>query len=88
MTSYKIGTDGTLTYGSTTSSFGTYPRTFQINKAGDMVAIGDQTTSNIAIVARDAKTGALGNTALATLSVGNRGTPENEDGLSSVLWVE
>lgn len=62
-------------------------RTFDINKAGDAVAIGDQTTSNVAIVARDRSTGRLGNQ-IANLRIGAAGRPENEDGLSAVVWAE
>lgn len=87
ITQYTIGTDGSLTWTDTTSSYGTYPRTFDINKAGDFVAIGDQTTSNVAIVSRDTKTGKLG-ARVADLRIGSTGIPENEDGLSAVVWAE
>lgn len=87
ITQYTIGSDGSLTWTDTTSSFGTYPRTFDINKAGDYVAIGDQTTANVAIVQRDPTTGKLTGQA-ATLRIGSAGTPENEDGVSAVVWAE
>jgi 6-phosphogluconolactonase (cycloisomerase 2 family) len=87
MTQYTIASDGSLTWTETTSSYGTYPRTFDINKAGDFVAIGDQTSSNVAIVARDTKTGKLGSR-VTDLRIGATGIPENEDGLSAVVWAE
>ena len=54
-------------------------------KAGDMVAFGGQTSSNVAIVARDTTTGKLGDL-IANLQVGTPGTAGNEDGLSAVIW--
>ncbi|KAJ4982751.1 hypothetical protein SVAN01_11756 [Stagonosporopsis vannaccii] len=87
ITQYDIDADGKLAWAANTNSFGTYPRTFDISKAGDYVAIGDQTTSNVAILARDRTTGRLGNL-IASLRVGAAGTPENEDGLSAVVWAE
>ncbi len=64
-----------------------YPRTFQINKAGDMVAFAGQTSANVAIVARDPATGRLGSL-IAETRVGTQGTAGNEDGLSAVIWNE
>jgi 6-phosphogluconolactonase (cycloisomerase 2 family) len=87
ITAYTISSTGSLTWLENTSSFGTYPRTFDINKAGDYVAIGDQTTANVAIVKRDTTTGKLTGQA-ATLRIGAAGTPENEDGVSAVVWAE
>jgi 6-phosphogluconolactonase (cycloisomerase 2 family) len=87
ITQFTIGSDGTLTWTDITSSYGWYPRTFDINKAGDFVAIGDQTTSNVAIVSRDKTTGKLG-TRVADLRIGATGTPESEDGTSAVVWAE
>ncbi|KAI4859539.1 putative isomerase YbhE [Hypoxylon rubiginosum] len=64
-----------------------FPRTFSINKAGDLVAVGGQTSSNVVIIARDTKTGKLGDV-VANLKVATPGTPQQEDGLSAVVWVE
>ncbi|KAF2733423.1 putative isomerase YbhE [Polyplosphaeria fusca] len=64
-----------------------YPRTFQINKAGDLVAVGGQTSSNVAILTRDATTGKLGDV-VATLVVATPGRAGEEDGLSAVIWNE
>lgn len=87
ITQYNIAAGGKLTWVANTSSYGTYPRTFDINNAGDMIAVGDQTTSNVAIVSRDTKTGRLGSL-VASLRIGAAGVPENEDGLSAVVWAE
>ncbi|KAH6644457.1 Lactonase, 7-bladed beta-propeller-domain-containing protein [Boeremia exigua] len=87
LTQYTIGSDGKITWTANTSSFGTYPRTFDISNTGDYVAIGDQTTSNVAIVRRNKSTGRLGDL-VASLRIGAAGTPESEDGLSAVVWTE
>lgn len=84
---FEIGCAGNLTFQEITSSGGTYPRTFSINKAGDMMVIGDQTTANVVVVPRNTTSGALG-TPVATLRVGATGTPEAENGISAVLWDE
>lgn len=87
ITQYTIGADRKMTWTANTSSYGTYPRTFDINSSGNFAAIGDQTTSNVAIVKRDVVTGRLGEL-VASLRIGPTGTPENEDGLSAVVWAE
>lgn len=70
-----------------TSSYGKVPRTFTINRAGDLVAIGNQATSTISIVRRDRQTGDLGEE-LAVLQVGEPGKVGTAEGLSSVIWEE
>lgn len=87
ITQYTISSNGSIAWTEMTSSYGTYPRTFDINKAGDFVAIGDQTSANVAIVKRDPTTGKLTGQA-ASLRIGSTGTPENEDGISAVVWAE
>ncbi|TAQ91040.1 hypothetical protein B7494_g660 [Chlorociboria aeruginascens] len=47
---------GDMTFLNITSSGGWYPRTFVVNKAGTFVAVGDQTSSNVAIFKRDRAT--------------------------------
>lgn len=78
---------GQLAFVEATSAYTYYPRTFQINKAGDLVAWGGQTSSTVAIVPRNPTTGRLG-PVITSLLVGTPGTPGNEDGLSAVIWVE
>lgn len=84
---FKIGADGRLAFQELTNSYGFFPRPFQINKAGTYVAIGGQTTANVAIVARDAATGKLG-PLVANINLPPRGTNGGEDGLSAVVWYE
>jgi 6-phosphogluconolactonase (cycloisomerase 2 family) len=78
---------GTLTWVEATSAYAFYPRSFSVNKAGTMVAVGGQTSSTVSIIARDTVTGKLGSL-ITSLQVGELGTYTNEDGLSSVVWVE
>ncbi|KAJ9132580.1 3-carboxy-cis,cis-mucoante lactonizing enzyme [Coniochaeta hoffmannii] len=78
---------GALTFVEATNAHTYFPRTFAINKAGDMVAFGGQTSSTVAIVARNTSTGRLGDL-IASLQVGTPGTVNNEDGLSAVIWDE
>ncbi|KAK2040923.1 putative isomerase YbhE [Colletotrichum somersetense] len=70
-----------------TSAFSYFPRTFAINKAGDLVAVGGQTSATVAIVERNVTTGRLGKL-VASLKVGNPGNVNQEDGLSAVIWNE
>jgi 6-phosphogluconolactonase (cycloisomerase 2 family) len=83
----SLDSTGALTFLQQYDSCGTYPRTFRINKAGTLVAVRDQTTANLAVLKRDTTTGLLG-PLLANLRIGATGTPENEDGLSAVVWDE
>ncbi|KAF3400918.1 putative 6-phosphogluconolactonase [Talaromyces pinophilus] len=69
-----------LTPKNLTSSFGAYPRTLVISEDGCLVAVGNQKSSSVAIVERDAETGELG-ALLGSLEVGSV-----EAGLSSVIW--
>ena len=64
-----------------------FPRTFAVNAAGDLVAVGGQTSSNVAILARDPETGRFGDL-VTEVQVATPGTPQQEDGLSAVIWVE
>jgi len=88
LATYKIDPKtGAVTWVEATSAHAFYPRSFSINKAGTMVAVGGQTSSSVAIIARDTATGKLGNL-IAWAQIGAQGTYTNEDGLSSVIWVE
>lgn len=78
---------GNISFVELTNTFTFFPRTFAINKAGDMVAFGGQTSSNVAVVARDTTTGRLGQS-IAQLQIGTPGTVNQEDGLSAVVWDE
>ena len=87
MATWSLSSRGALTFSGLTDTYGTYPRTFAINNAGTYIAIGDQTTANVAILSRDPTSGALGSL-VANLRIGPTGHPENEDGLSAVVWAE
>lgn len=78
---------GKLSFVEATSTHSYFPRTFAINKAGDAVAFGGQTSSTVVVVGRNATTGRLGDV-VAQLQVGAPGTVNNEDGLSAVVWDE
>ncbi|KAL2264516.1 hypothetical protein VTJ83DRAFT_7026 [Remersonia thermophila] len=80
-------TTGAISWFEAANSFSYYPRTFAFNKEGTLAAIGGQTSSNVAIVQRDPVTGRLGRL-IATIQVGARGRPGEEDGLSAVVWAE
>jgi 6-phosphogluconolactonase (cycloisomerase 2 family) len=84
---YDISKDGTLKFKELANSYGYYPRSFSFNKAGTLVAIGGQTTANIAIVQRNPETGSLGKR-IANINLPPRGTYGGEDSLSSVVWDE
>lgn len=78
---------GAITFVEATNAHAWYPRTFAINKAGTLVAVGGQTSSNVAIIQRDAATGELGGL-VANLAIATPGTDGGEDGLSAVIWDE
>ncbi|SPQ23521.1 f0ef33f1-9d1a-4983-8101-d9ba0d9569e1 [Thermothielavioides terrestris] len=80
-------TTGAITWLEAANSYSYYPRTFQFNKDGTLLAVGGQTSSNVAIVARDPATGKLGKL-VANIQVGQKGEAGQEDGLSAVVWVE
>jgi 6-phosphogluconolactonase (cycloisomerase 2 family) len=80
--------NGTVTFNDISSSYGTIPRTFVVNKKGTLVAIGNQGSSNVAIVIRDPESGNLGKL-VANLQVGQPGQASNSStGLSSIIWEE
>lgn len=79
--------DGAVSLRKASSAYGKVPRTFSINRAGDLVAIGNQASATVAIVRRDRKTGDLGEQ-VAVLQVGEPGKVGLAEGLSSVIWDE
>lgn len=79
--------DGSVELRDSSSAFGKVPRTFVINRAGDLVAIGNQASATVAIVRRDPETGNLGEE-VASLQVGEPGKVGTAEGLSSVIWDE
>ncbi|KAJ5374172.1 hypothetical protein N7517_006178 [Penicillium concentricum] len=88
MSTLARSSNGTVTFSQITSSYGTIPRTLVVNKKGTLVAIGNQASSNVAIVARNPRSGELGKL-LANLQVGQPGQASNSStGLSSIIWEE
>ncbi|KAL4909221.1 hypothetical protein BDW74DRAFT_78939 [Aspergillus multicolor] len=79
--------NGKVGFEEISTSGGVLPRTFEINKAGDLVAVGNQISSTVVIVERDPDTGVLGEV-VAELLVGVPGEPNTMEGLSSVIWSE
>ncbi|KAJ5635670.1 uncharacterized protein N7484_008983 [Penicillium longicatenatum] len=79
--------NGTVVLKGKSDAYGKVPRTMVINRKGDLVAIGDQSTSTVAIVQRDHKTGHLGKK-IADLQVGEPGKVGTAEGLSSVIWED
>jgi 6-phosphogluconolactonase (cycloisomerase 2 family) len=91
ITQYTISDKGVLSWTDITSSHGTVPRTFEINKAGDYVAIGNQLSENVAIVARNPATGKLGKRVADLKISSQKEANANEDiptGLTAVVWAE
>ncbi|KAJ5170210.1 uncharacterized protein N7500_002993 [Penicillium coprophilum] len=80
--------NGTVNFSEITSSYGTIPRTFVVNKKGTLVAIGNQASSNVAIVRRNPQNGKLGKL-VANLQVGLPGQASNSStGLGSIIWED
>lgn len=84
---FSIDDAGSLTFEEATSAYGVYPRSFVINEAGDLVAIGNQVSSNVVVVKRDVATGKLGEK-VAELELGSKGEPGQEEGISGIVWAE
>lgn len=79
--------DGSVKVRNSVSALGKVPRTFVINRAGDLVAIGNQASATVAIVHRDRETGNLGDE-IAALQLGEPGQVGTAEGLSSIIWDE
>lgn len=77
--------EGRVTLRDMTPSYGLVPRTIALNKAGDLLAIGNQASASVAVVRRDVGSGKLGEM-LATVDVGEKGTVGAAEGLSSVVF--
>ncbi|KAH6616696.1 Lactonase, 7-bladed beta-propeller-domain-containing protein [Boeremia exigua] len=88
LTQYTIASNGALAWTALTSSYGLLPRSFEINKAGDYVAIGGQTSDNVAIVKRDVATGRLGALVANVTVTGPLDPNSGGAGLNTVIWAE
>ena len=56
---FKPTADGKLSFVQLAKSGGYYPRHFNLNKDGSMIAIANQRSYNVAIYSRDVKTGLI-----------------------------
>ncbi|KAJ5662677.1 Cytochrome cd1-nitrite reductase-like C-terminal heme d1 [Penicillium macrosclerotiorum] len=83
----RAPSNGAIKLRDRTSAYGKVPRTFVINQAGDLVAIGNQASAMVVIVRRDPATGKLIEK-VAELQVGEPGKVGSAEGLSSVIWAE
>ncbi|KAJ5101595.1 hypothetical protein NUU61_003817 [Penicillium alfredii] len=79
--------NGSVALRTRTPAYGKVPRTFALNRAGDLVAIGNQASATVAVVRRDRRTGELGEK-VAVVQVGGPGKVGAAEGLSSVIWEE
>lgn len=57
---FKVQNNGTLVFVGNSPSGGSFPRHFSLNKAGTLVAAGNQNSGNLDIFSRDVKTGVWG----------------------------
>ena len=69
------------------SSTEEWPRTLVVSPKGDLIVVGGQVSSEVAVLKRDVKTGAVGEV-LAKVSTGVRGDTYGNGGMSSVIWGE
>ena len=76
---YRLTVDGTFAFQSLYSSGGNYPRTYRINKAGDLVVVGDQYSDAVVVLERNVSTGEIGKT-VGSVTLGGQ--------VSSVIWDE
>ncbi|KAJ6141586.1 hypothetical protein N7470_009976 [Penicillium chermesinum] len=83
----RAPSDGTVSVRGRSPALGKVPRTMAVNRAGDLVAIGNQASATVAIVRRNRETGDLGEK-IAVLQVGEPGKVGSAEGLSSVIWED
>lgn len=79
LSTFKINNDGTLAWTQLAAAYGTFPRHFSINAAGDLVAVGLQHSDSVAILKRSVDTGKIGD-AVAQLSI--------KGDVTCVVWDE
>lgn len=85
---YRINTDGSLTFVQLAPVGGISPRHFAVNRAGDKVLVSITKTSKIAVLSRDKVTGKIGE-ALATLDIDTKPAAGGEAaGIPAAIWYE
>jgi 6-phosphogluconolactonase (cycloisomerase 2 family) len=86
LATYAIGINGTLTFKQLWPAGGLFPRQFSMNNAGNMVAVGLQTSCRVVVLARDVDSGLLGKPVsyipLGTCADGNLAGP------TRIVWDE
>ena len=91
ITTWDFRVNDTLTDPRLANAQGKWPRTFEINKEGNLVAVGNQVNGTVVILQRNTTTGDIGNQ-VASVSVGLAGNFSYSDGVSggvsSVVWKE
>ena len=60
LTTFSLQHDGSLVFVQAWPSGGLYPRHFSMNAVGDLVAVGNQLSANVALLRRDVATGLIG----------------------------
>ncbi|PLN81759.1 3-carboxy-cis,cis-mucoante lactonizing enzyme [Aspergillus taichungensis] len=71
--------DGTVKVEDLVSSGGKVPRTMAVNRAGDLVLVGDQSSARVVVLERDVMSGELGDV-VASLDVGEEGEVGTAEG--------
>jgi 6-phosphogluconolactonase (cycloisomerase 2 family) len=79
---FALNSNGSLAFKQLWPAGGLFPRQFSINAAGDMIAVGLQTSGRVVIISRDVKTGLLGQ-AVANSPIGTA-----ELGPTCIVWDE
>ncbi|PLB41287.1 3-carboxy-cis,cis-mucoante lactonizing enzyme [Aspergillus candidus] len=79
--------DGTVKVEDLVSSGGKVPRTMAVNREGNLMLVGDQSSARVVVLERDVKSGELGGV-VASLDVGEEGEVGTAEGVGSVVWVE
>ena len=91
ITTWNVRPNDTLIDARLANAQGKWPRTFEINKKGDLVAVGNQVNATVFILSRNITTGEIG-TQVASVRVGPAGNFSLSDGVSggvsSVVWKE
>lgn len=79
LATFDIGLNGALTFTGLNRAGGAYPRSFSLNKAGTLVAVGLQHSGRVVVLARDVKTGTLSDVVATVEGLGN---------VTCVVWDE
>ncbi|KAI9720733.1 MAG: hypothetical protein M1828_005524 [Chrysothrix sp. TS-e1954] len=79
LASYKLLKNGTLEFAQLWPAGGSFPRSFQMNEKGTLVAVGEQMSGRVVVIERDAKSGLLGREVACFEGMGE---------VTSVIWGE